>query len=172
MIERGVRSPLTSSAGRLFDAASAMLGLCRRDAAEAEAAIALQRAAETDGSDAAYPFELRDGTLDFGPMIRAMVGDILSGAGAAKPARMFHNTLAAAVAAGCERARCERGIGRAALVGGVFQNRLLGGLVADALRAGGFSVYSPRLLPPTDAALSLGQAAVAWAGGGTGGAGE
>jgi hydrogenase maturation protein HypF len=163
MVERGIRSPLTSSAGRLFDAASALLGLCRGPVREAEAAIALQKAAESCATDAEYPFDLRPGLLDLGPMLRALAEDAGRGADRAGAARMFHSTLASGVRAVCAGLRDQLGLRRVVLTGGVFQNALLRSMVSAGLRADGFELYVPRRFPPTDAALSLGQAAVAWA---------
>jgi len=162
MIGQGVNSPLTSSAGRLFDAVSALLGLCSSISFEAEAAIRLQEAAVAE-TDEVYPFEIADGVVDFGPMLGAIVIDVENGAGKERAARMFHNTVAAAVVGACTRIRSSAGTAKTVLSGGVFQNALLKGLIIDGLRDAGFEVYHTALLPPTDANLSLGQAAVALA---------
>jgi len=162
MLEGDVRSPWTSSAGRLFDAVSAMLGLCRTISYEAEAAIRLQQSAVATVEDV-YPFTIEDGVLDFGPMIREIVSGILAGGDVAVAARMFHNTLAAATLSACRAIRSEEGIGTVVFGGGVFQNSLLLDLVSNALREESFEVYTPRRLPPTDSALSLGQAVIALA---------
>ena len=161
MIERDIRCPLTSSAGRLFDAVSALLGLCSTISYEAEAAILLQQAAERADTEESYPFELRGGLLDLGPMIRAIVAEKEDGGDVQAMARKFHNTLAHGVVEECGAVRRECGIGVVVLVGGVFQNGLLRGLVIETLQSDGFEVYIPRRLPPTDVGLSLGQAVVA-----------
>jgi len=161
MVLRGVRCPLTSSAGRLFDAVSALLGLCMSISYEAEAAILLQQAAERSDTDKSYPFVLEDGMLDFGPMIRVLVEEREADGDISAMARKFHNTLAIAVTAACHAFRKQRGVRQVVLVGGVFQNRLLRELIVDGLQADNFEVYTPRRLPPTDAALSLGQAVIA-----------
>ncbi|NQT91199.1 MAG: carbamoyltransferase HypF [Lentisphaerae bacterium] len=162
MLETEVRSPLTSSAGRLFDAVSALLGLCYSISFEAEAAILLQQTAVAD-VDSVYPFRIENGILDFGPMIREIVSGGRAGQDVASSARMFHNTLAAGALAVCRKIQPEEGIRTVVLGGGVFQNSLLLDLTSRALRDDGFEVYTPRRLPPTDAALSLGQAAIALA---------
>lgn len=162
MIEKGLHSPMTSSAGRLFDAVSAMLGLCRRISYEGQAAIRLQTVA-ADSVDSAYPFSLDNGVLSFGPMIREIVLDIEKGVDKGRISAMFHNTVALGVGAVCEEIRSQEGIKRIVLSGGVFQNELLLKLVAEKLRERGFDVYSHFLLPPNDACLALGQAAVAMA---------
>lgn len=162
MLEGDVRSPWTSSAGRMFDAVSAMLGLCRTVSYEAEAAIRLQQSAVADVEDV-YPFALENGILDFGPMFREIVRGRRKNGDVAVAARMFHNTLAAATLCACRTTRSETGIRTVVLSGGVFRNSLLLTLVSSALRAESFEVYTPRRLPPTDAALSLGQASVALA---------
>jgi hydrogenase maturation protein HypF len=162
MIARKLRSPPTSSAGRLFDAVSAMLGLCSEVTYEGQAAIRLQAAASPDVCDA-YPCEIREPVVDFGPMIRNIVADILARSDRARIAGMFHNTLAAAAADVCERIRAATGLGQVALSGGVFQNDLLLQRLTGLLRERNFEVYSHRLLPPNDACICLGQAAVALA---------
>jgi len=162
MIEKGLHSPLTSSAGRLFDAVSAMLGLCRRISYEGQAAIRLQTAA-ADDVDSTYPFSLDNGVLSFGPMIREIVLDIEKGVDKGRISAMFHNTVALGVCATCEEIRSQEGISRIVLSGGVFQNELLLKLVTERLCKRGFEVYSHFLLPPNDACLALGQAAVALA---------
>jgi hydrogenase maturation protein HypF len=167
MIERGFRTPLTSSAGRLFDAVSALLGLCDEIDYEGQAAVRLQWAA-ADGVDGAYEFALEDDgsgplVLDFSPTIRGIVRDIRSGAEAGRIAAMFHNTLAAGVRAVCLEARARKNLETVTLSGGCFQNERLLGLVTDGLASDGFEVCSHERVPPNDAGICLGQAAVALA---------
>jgi hydrogenase maturation protein HypF len=160
MIASGFNAPVTSSAGRLFDAVSAMLGLCDIATYEAQAAIRLEEAA--DKSEAGlYPFELVGGVLDFGDMIRAIMADVALGKPTGPMAARFHNTVAASVAAVCQRARDERGINSVALSGGVFQNELLLCRTLERLQAGKFQVFANVNVPANDGGLALGQAAVA-----------
>ncbi|MEI6972006.1 MAG: carbamoyltransferase HypF [bacterium] len=162
MISGKLLSPMTSSAGRLFDAVSAMLGLCTSVTYEGQAAVRLQYAA-TPGTPGEYPFGVAGGVLDFGPTILAIAGEIAGDAGAGRVSAMFHNTLAVAVATACEEVRQKEKTVKVVLSGGVFQNDLLLSLLTSALKARGFEVFSHHLLPPNDACLCLGQAVTALA---------
>ena len=168
MRARGLNSPPASSAGRLFDAVAAALGICReRIAHEAEAAMTLEAMAareRLDAADAGYPVELRhDGVaiLSWRPMWRALLTDLRDGVRPGIVAARFHRGLARAVAdLGIELAD-EHGLRAIVLSGGVFQNRLLLEAVSSRLEAAGRQVLLPRKLPANDGGLSLGQAAIA-----------
>ncbi|MBU1694830.1 MAG: carbamoyltransferase HypF [Verrucomicrobia bacterium] len=166
LIASGAHSPWTSSAGRLFDAVSALLGLCDKISHEGQAAMRLQAAADRRESEA-LPVELEDRAgvvvLSFGPALRALLEQREAGVGIPILAARFHRAVAAAVAAVCGRLRDREGLARVVLSGGVFQNDLLLDWLTDALSAGGFEVYSHHQVSPTDAGLALGQAAVALA---------
>lgn len=164
MIASGFNSPLTSSAGRLFDAVSSILGLCHETTCEAQAAIRLESVADVRENNA-YPFDLgmtsRPWRVDFGPTIRAIVEGLRRGLPVARVAGRFHNTIAAAVTRVCVHLRAEQGLNTVALSGGVFQNLLLLQRTADFLGSRGFRVLTHSLVPPNDGGLALGQAAVA-----------
>jgi len=157
LIQAGFNSPLTSSAGRLFDAVAALLGLCDVASYEAQAAIRLEAAADPSVTGH-YPFDLRDGVLDFGPTIRALVAD-RQGVGVS--AARFHNTIVAGIVRACESVRADRGLHRVALSGGVFQNEWILTRTLAGLRTAGFAVFTNTLVPPNDGGLALGQVAVA-----------
>ena len=162
-VERHLNAPLTSSAGRLFDAVSALLGLCPVTTFEAQAAIALELAAREADLDAArpYPFDLgADGILRLGPLLAALVADVQGGRAVSAIAADFHVTLAEMVGAAAAQARDRSGLDVAALSGGVFQNRLLLRLTRARLRAAGFEVLTHQQVPANDGGLSLGQAVV------------
>ena len=168
MRERGVNSPPASSAGRLFDAAAAVLGVCRESMAhEGEAAMALEALAaraRLDANDSGYPVERRrDGVavVSWRPLWQALLEDLRDTVSPEIVAARFHEGLARAVAdLGIELAD-ERGLGTIVLSGGVFQNRLLLEAVAGRLESAGKQVLLPRRIPANDGGLSLGQAAVA-----------
>ena len=128
MAERGINSPLTSSAGRLFDAVAALLGI--RDAInyEGQAAIELEQAADPD-ERGSYPARLSAGpeaVLVSGcDLVQAAAADLVAGVPVPAIAARFHNGVAAAIADVCVRLREQSGIGTVALSGGVFQNLLL-----------------------------------------------
>jgi hydrogenase maturation protein HypF len=164
MIESNFNSPLTSSAGRLFDAVAAILGLCDVATYEAQAAIRLESIADPRVTER-YPFEIaaRHGpwTLDFGQTIRAIIEERSQGAAVGEIAAKFHNTVAAAAVRACRFVRGQRNINVVVLSGGVFQNTLLLRRTVDALQAQHFTVFTNAAVPPNDGGLALGQAAVA-----------
>ncbi len=154
---RGVNSPDSSSAGRLFDAVAACLGLVPgRQSYEGEAAMRLEALACEE--TAAYPF---DATLDPAPMFRALAMDLVAGTEPDRIAARFHEGLAEGFAAHA-RALVEAGEARAvALSGGVMQNARLHR--ALLLRLDGLEVLTHRIVPANDGGLALGQALVALA---------
>ena len=162
----GVSAPLTSSAGRLFDAVAALLGVRDVVSYEGQAAIELEQLADPD-EPGAYGLELtgRAGTLELagGDLVRAVVDDMAAGTPAPLVAARFHNGLAAGVAEVCRRLRAERGLDTVALSGGVFQNLLLLERCVAALERDGFRLLLHGRVPPNDGGISLGQAAVAGA---------
>jgi len=160
MIQRGVHAPLTSSAGRLFDAVAALAGVRTHNSYEGQAAIELEWLASTTPAGGTYPFELSD-TVDTRPLIREIVKEVQRGVPAAVIARRFHSTMVAIITAACHHIRNERQLDRVALSGGVFLNVLLTRETCTRLRADGFHVYRHRRVPPGDGGLSLGQLAVA-----------
>ncbi len=166
MARTGVRSPMTSSCGRLFDAVAAMLGVCDTISYEGQAAIRLQHVARR-GEQQRYEFEIETKNdveiLSFAPMIRSIVADCVVGKDKGEVAAMFHNTVSHAVCEMCERIRAATGIESVVLSGGVFQNDLLLRLISTGLKRCGFAAYSNHAVPPNDAGVSLGQAAVALA---------
>jgi hydrogenase maturation protein HypF len=164
MIEANFNSPLTSSAGRLFDAVAAILGLCDEASYEAQAAIRLEAVADSR-TKGCYEFKInatqRPWTLDFGPMLRQIVHERREGVAIGEISAKFHNTIAAALAQVCGFIRHEQPINDVALSGGVFQNVLLLGRTRERLRERGFTAYTNIAVPPNDGGLSLGQAAIA-----------
>jgi hydrogenase maturation protein HypF len=164
MVERCINTPLTSSAGRLFDAVAALAGVRDRVHYEGQAAIELEGLASGVAPDGTYPFEVPAASplvIDTQPLVRAVAEDASHGVGVALIARRFHSTLVELIAVVCARLRGETGIDAVVLSGGVFFNALLTHEACDRLRHDGFRVYRHRLVPPGDGGLSLGQLAVA-----------
>ena len=167
MLGAGVNSPLTSSAGRLFDAVAALCGVRARVGYEGQAAGELEALADP-GEAAAYPMPLIAGPasgpatlIDARETVRALLADLAAGVPVCGVAARFHNGLARATAHALQREAEAGGIGRAVLSGGVFQNRLLLERTAARLREAGMDVLVPVRLPPNDGGISYGQAAVA-----------
>jgi len=164
LIDSGINSPPTSSAGRLFDAVAAMLGLCDVATYEAQGAIRLEAIADAQVRDA-YPFAVhtreQPWKVDFGAMLRAIRDECRCGVAVGEISARFHNTITAAVLQLCRYIRGQRNLHRVALSGGVFQNELLLRRTVEALRSHHFEVFTNTAVPPNDGGLSLGQAAVA-----------
>ncbi len=164
MLERGLRSPPTSSMGRLFDAVAAILGVRSENAYEGQAAMELEALADPT-AERRYGFGLSESDggwlLDSGPVIRGVAEDAARRVAPAQVAGAFHRAVAGVVVDAASIARDERGIDTVALTGGVFQNVLLTELSADALEVEGFRVLLHRDVPCNDGGLSLGQAVVA-----------
>lgn len=169
----GLNTPVTTSAGRLFDAMAALLGLCQRMTYEGQAAMALEAAVD-EAETGEYPLPLvpvEPGhvlastwsrpawVLDWEPMVRAALASREDGVTAGRIAARVHNSLARAIVTVAERA----GEARVALTGGCFQNRVLTERTVRALEGAGFRPYWHQRVPPNDGGLALGQvAAIAW----------
>ncbi len=157
MIDRDVRSPQTSSAGRLFDAVASIIGLRQVCRFEGQAAMELEFLTSNAATDASYPFELLTGEdgliVDWAPMICATVDDIRGTLSAVLVATKFHNTLAEMVV----RVAKESGEEKIVLSGGCFQNRYLTERAVLRLRAVGLRPYWHQRVPPNDGGIALGQ---------------
>lgn len=164
LMERDINAPVTTSAGRLFDAVAALLGIRQRTTFEGQAAAQLEWAADGWVSDRAYTFAVgRAGAdapwiIDWEPVIRALLADLTAGVAVADMAAAFHDGLAMAIAAVAKRI----GEPRVVLSGGCFQNARLTESTVSALTEAGFQTYRHSLIPPNDGGLALGQ--LAWAG--------
>ncbi len=161
-IARGVNVVATSSCGRLFDAASALAGVCRKASYEGQAAMLLEGRAGRGAGTGAYGFEIRnfDGRLgiDWKEAVAGIVSDVRAGAGAQAVARRFHDTVADMVLRTAESVAEETGARHILLSGGVFQNvRLLDALL-KGFRARKLAVIIHRQVPANDGGISLGQA--------------
>jgi hydrogenase maturation protein HypF len=148
--------------GRLFDAIGSIVGLRNTVNYEGQAAIELEAIAGSS-TEHGYDFEITgDGpVIKAEPVIRRLVEDLLEGFPAKVVSARFHQGVARLIVSIANRIRDERGIGRVALSGGVFQNALLSESASQLLRSAGFSVFTHSHVPSGDGGISLGQAAVA-----------
>ena len=164
-LETGFGCVPTSSAGRLFDAVAALLGVRQTVDFEAQAAIELEALARGADPDATpYRFGVADGVADPAPVVRAVVDDLRAGTPPPVVSARFHAAVVGVVADLARRTRERSGVETVVLGGGVFQNTVLLTGVTAALDGDGFEVLRPRLLPPNDGGLALGQVVVAAAG--------
>ena len=188
MIEQGINTPVTSSVGRLFDAASALLGACEHPTYEGEAAILLEaamgdwaraNAAADPSPDAAarYAVAITKNTatsnstaqdtsvvlFDAQPTFKALLDDMGSGIPTPLIARRFHNAIVEAIVNAAKLVYNVYGVTTVALSGGVFMNRYVTEHTLAALEDEGFTVAVNRELPPNDGCISYGQAVIACA---------
>ncbi|MDI6784278.1 MAG: carbamoyltransferase HypF [bacterium] len=164
MIEKKINAPLTSSAGRLFDAVSALLGICLQSSYEAQAAIELEMTVdESVTGQYGYTILENEGELiiDCRPTIEEIVAEITKKINKASIAAKFHNTVVAFSLDLCQRIRKETGLNSVALSGGTFQNRIILSRLTSKLKESGFKVYTHHQVPPNDAGISFGQVIVA-----------
>lgn len=175
MIERGINSPRTSSMGRLFDAAAAILGICDKATYEGEPAIELEAAAwRALSSESACPagniagFSVTESSrpdachvLNSRSLIEALLEGTGAGTAAYRLALDFHIAIARSSARIASDICVHEGIDTVALSGGVFMNRLLLQLLTRELKSTGFTVLVPHTVPVNDGCIAYGQAAVA-----------
>lgn len=175
MIERGINSPRTSSMGRLFDAAAAILGICDKATYEGEPAIELEAAAwRAFSSESACPtgnmasFSVTESSrpddchvLNSRPLFEALLEGIGTGVPAGKLALDFHVTIARASARIASEICVREDLDTVALSGGVFMNRLLLQLLTHELKDAGLAVLVPHSVPVNDGCIAYGQAAIA-----------
>lgn len=173
MAKRGINSVRSTSAGRLFDAVSAVLNIRRASSFEGEASTALMYAASAyhkkheNYRNTDFPYSLidvnDDGSIEMNTraLFRYITDGILNGKDIGKLAYDFHLILSDMTAAAVIKISELTGIRKAALSGGVFQNTLLLSLVKDALTKSGITVLTHSLIPPNDGGIGLGQAVYA-----------
>lgn len=175
MIERGINSPRTSSMGRLFDAAAAILGICGQATYEGEPAIELEAAAwhaldseSTCPTDNMVSFSVTESSrpddchvLNSRPLIKTLLEGTRAGVPAGRLALDFHVTIAHASARIASEICAREDLDTVALSGGVFMNRLLLQLLTRELKSRGLTVLVPHSVPVNDGCIAYGQAAVA-----------
>ncbi len=165
-VEKRINTPLTSSCGRLFDAVSALSGVRGIIEYEAQAAIDLEMLAyDAAGETGRYPFSIveHDGTsiIKIHDLFTAIINNLHDHTPRAVIAARFHNTVAQMIMEMCQVISDKTGIKKAALSGGVFQNRLLLRKTIPLLESAGFEVYTHRQVPCNDGGISLGQVVIA-----------
>ncbi|SPE37405.1 Carbamoyltransferase hypF2 [Candidatus Sulfopaludibacter sp. SbA6] len=157
----GVRTFLTSSMGRLFDTAAALLGFQGPISFEGQAAMWLEHIARTAPQRDAYPFPLAGAELDFRPLLLAVAEDRLRGRDPGEIARAFQLGIAQGLCGALETLSRQAGIDSVVLSGGVFQNEMLLQDIQSVVADGRLRVSTNRAVPPNDGGISLGQAAMA-----------
>jgi hydrogenase maturation protein HypF len=161
MLQRGINAPITSSAGRLFDAIAALIGLRQVSRYEGQAALELECALAGVETDEAYPVRIcaypASHVVDWEPVVYGVLEDMQRGFGSGWIAAKFHNTLAEMIVAVAEQADEQRVV----LSGGCFQNRYLTERAVARLRAAGFGPFWHQRIPANDGGIAIGQALAA-----------
>lgn len=177
MVRNGMNSPVTSSAGRLFDAVASLMGLSQTVHFEGQAAMILEFLAGDEPVEDSYSFDVQpsmhknftlspqgsvdivipSAVVDWGPMIYTLISDVRSGVSLSLIAAKFHNTLVEVALFMAKRTEEKRVV----LSGGCFQNKYLTERLIRRLSEEGFSPYWHQLVPPNDGGLALGQAVAA-----------
>jgi len=161
LVRKNVRTFTTTSVGRLFDAAAALLGFTREVTFEGQAAMWVEHLARSVPAVEPYPFPFAEGELDFRPLLAALAADRLRGRDQHEIARAFQLAVAHGVADAVRNLSQARGVSAVVLSGGVFQNALLLGDLSALFDGAGIEVLTNRRVPPNDGGISLGQAALA-----------
>ncbi|MEP3436307.1 MAG: carbamoyltransferase HypF [Hoeflea sp.] len=167
MITQKLNSPLSSSAGRLFDAVAGTLGLCAdRQQYEGQAAMEMEALATpclagTSGYPVAITRDKGAYVLSWTPLWEALIEDLSSGASPGTIAARFHLGLADALTDTAMRIAADAGVQRIVLSGGVMQNRILLEALHGRLQREGYTVLAHVRVPANDGGLSLGQAVIA-----------
>ena len=158
MIAKKINSPLTSGAGRLFDAVAAILGLCKTSSFDSEGPMRLESVIDKN-TDGTYPFE-SENIIVFSETIKAIVNDLHRQKVSVISAK-FHNTIAHVILEISKRIRSETSLTKVILSGGVFQNKYLSEKTTELLANNNFSVFTNHVVPVNDGGISLGQLIIA-----------
>ncbi len=160
MMQQGVNTPYTSSAGRLFDAIASLLGVCDVSTHQAEAPVLLEQLA-SDELFAYYPVIIEEGNISFRPVFEGLLDDLKSGVSSAELSARFHNSIAYML---LERAKLflkQTGAMQVVLSGGCFQNKRLTEHLQQLFAAENIPLYVPGRIPCNDGGISVGQLAIA-----------
>jgi len=159
LIQKKINAPLASSAGRLFDAVAAILGLNYSSTYQAEAPMLLESAIDLSETGN-YSFSIEDGRISFQSLIREVVADVHRGNSRGSIAAKFHQTLVELIRELAMHIRSQTGLDRVVLGGGTFQNGYLSEKVVDKLEKERFKVYLPQGTPVNDQGIAVGQLAI------------
>lgn len=154
----------TSSCGRFFDAVSSILGVCHINRYEGQAAMELEAMAASHACGV-YPVSVYRDTdgliMDVSPIWLGIVHDLENGHHSAHIAMRFHRSLAALLTEAIRQVYIDSGIDQVVLSGGVFHNKILTQMLAEALTELKLQVYTHRQVPAGDGGIALGQAVIA-----------
>jgi hydrogenase maturation protein HypF len=158
-IDKNINCPLSCSAGRLFDAVAALLGICSFSKFHAEAPMRLESVIDKNCNEK-YHYSIAE-TISFKNTFRAIISDLQSGEKISVISAKFHNTIIAVISDLVDRIEKQYGINKVALSGGIFQNRYILANIEKKLQNSNFKVYSQTKVPCNDGGIALGQLAIA-----------
>jgi hydrogenase maturation protein HypF len=161
LIQNNVRTFSTTSVGRLFDAAAALIGFTREVTFEGQAAMWLEQLARGAALNDAYPLPFSGDELDFRPLLQSIIHDRVQGRDCAEIARAFQRGLAEGLCDAVIAIGMAQGISNVVLSGGVFQNELLLEDLKSLLANEPVEIWTNHAVPANDGGISLGQAALA-----------
>lgn len=160
MMAKGVNTPYTSGAGRLFDAVASLLGLCDISTHQAEAPVKLEQAAGTEQAER-YPVIIKEGEISFRPLFEELLNDLACGVSVSDISARFHNTIAYLLLDEAKRLLQQTGAARVVISGGCFQNKRLTEQLQRLFAEAGIPLYVPGRIPCNDGGVAVGQLAVA-----------
>jgi len=165
MLENNINTILTSSVGRLFDAVSSILWICKKINFEAQLAIKLEKAATKNRDNEAYDFDIIEKSklfiIGYKNLFRGIILDLKKSVSKEVIARRFHNSLANLIDTMLKKIYEREKVKDVILSGGVFQNRLLYGLVEKKIKESGFNLLGSQKMPVNDLGICYGQLYVA-----------
>ncbi len=159
MLKQNLNCPETSSAGRLFDAVSALTGVCPLSSYHAEPPMRLESVAISDGNEF-YPFSFEKDVISFKPAFIEILNDFLNQVEVGVISAKFHNTIVQVILKVVTDISAKSGLKKVALSGGSFQNKILLTKAENKLQEAGFEVFSHTLVPSNDGGIALGQLAI------------
>ncbi len=159
VIDKEINCPLSSSAGRLFDAVAAITNICPVSKFHAEAPMRLENIASATVISS-YPFDFGE-VISFEPTIQEIVQDLLTGEALSEISAKFHHTVINVIFAVVSQIRKDSGINKVALSGGTFQNKFILSRIEKILEKDNFEVYSQCKIPSNDGGIALGQLVIA-----------
>jgi hydrogenase maturation protein HypF len=161
LVRKRVRTFMTSSMGRLFDAAAALLGFARETSFEGQAAMWLEQLARSARPTEPYPFPFLNGELDFRPLLTNLARDRFLGRDSSECARAFQLGIAQGLSTAATALCSANNTDTIVLSGGVFQNELLLEDLESMRELRSFRIWANHAVPANDGGISLGQAALA-----------
>lgn len=160
MMEKGVNTPYTSSAGRLFDAVSSLLGVCDISTHQAEAPVKLEQLA-SDEHQSRYSVIMKGESISMRSVLDGILEDLAAGIPVAELSARFHNTLAWLLVEQAETFRKQTGTDKVVVSGGCFQNRRLTEQLQRMFADAGIPLFVPGRIPCNDGGVAVGQLAIA-----------